>query len=222
MGLISGFQKRRLEQRLHGTPDDAEAYARLATLHHRDGQDAEALRVLAAALTRPLSPDAGQRLLSELDGWSRTERFDLRPAVAELRSRLQAAPAGPHAAELLARLESLALRASALEGSYASVIGGGPAAAVVFGRDVRARALADPRVAALGKRASASDEARALYERTLAEATLEKQAELAEEFDRVHSVQRAREVGSLEEIVPPESMRPWLIRLLAEESARPA
>ena len=38
------------------------------------------------------------------------------------------------------------LRASALEGSYASVIGGGPAAAVVFGREVRARALADPRV----------------------------------------------------------------------------
>ena len=33
------------------------------------------------------------------------------------------------------------LRAAALEGSFASVIGGGPAAAVVFGREVRARAL---------------------------------------------------------------------------------
>ena len=41
------------------------------------------------------------------------------------------------------------LRASALEGSFASVIGGGPAAAVVFGREVRARALADPRVVEL-------------------------------------------------------------------------
>jgi len=109
------------------------------------------------------------------------------------------------------------LRASALEGSYASVIGGGPAAAVVFGRDVRTRALADPRVAAVSRRASASDEARALYERTLAEVTLEKQAELAEEFDAVHSVERAREVGSLEEIVAPARMRAWLIDLLERE-----
>jgi acetyl-CoA carboxylase carboxyltransferase component len=109
------------------------------------------------------------------------------------------------------------LRASALEGSYASVIGGGPAAAVVFSRDVRARALADPRVAAFAKRAPGSDEARALYERTLAEVTLEKQAEIAQEFDAVHSVGRAQEVGSLEEIVAPASMRKYLIDLLAEE-----
>jgi acetyl/propionyl-CoA carboxylase alpha subunit/acetyl-CoA carboxylase carboxyltransferase component len=109
------------------------------------------------------------------------------------------------------------LRASALEGSYASVIGGGPAATVVFGRDVRARALADPRVQAVSKRASASDEARALYERTLAEVTLEKQAELAEEFDAVHSVERAREVGSLEDIVAPARMRAYLIDLLEQE-----
>jgi acetyl/propionyl-CoA carboxylase alpha subunit/acetyl-CoA carboxylase carboxyltransferase component/predicted transcriptional regulator len=109
------------------------------------------------------------------------------------------------------------LRASALEGSYASVIGGGPAAAVVFGRDVRARALADPRVAELAKQASASEEARARYERTFAEVTLEKQAELAAEFDAVHSVERAREVGSLEEIVAPAGMRKYLIDLLAQE-----
>jgi acetyl-CoA carboxylase carboxyltransferase component len=108
------------------------------------------------------------------------------------------------------------LRASALEGTYASVIGGGPAAAVVFGRDVRTRALADPRVVAVSKRASASDEARALYERTLAEVTLEKQAELAEEFDAIHSVERAREVGSLEDIVAPSRMRAYLIDLLEQ------
>jgi acetyl-CoA carboxylase carboxyltransferase component len=109
------------------------------------------------------------------------------------------------------------LRASALEGSYASVIGGGPAAAVVFSRDVGARALADPRVAAIAKRASGSDEARSLYERTLSEVTLEKQAEIAQEFDAVHSVGRAQEVGSLEEIVAPASMRKYLIDLLAQE-----
>ena len=38
------------------------------------------------------------------------------------------------------------LRAFAIEGSFASVIGGAPAAAVVFPRDVLRRANADPRV----------------------------------------------------------------------------
>ncbi len=119
---------------------------------------------------------------------------------------------------VFSRALSPRLRAAALEGSYASVIGGGPAAAVVFSREVRARAVADPRVQALGKRAGTSDEARAVYERTLAEVTLEKQAQLAEEFDAIHSVERAREVGSLEEIVAPVAMRPYLIGLLEAEA----
>jgi acetyl-CoA carboxylase carboxyltransferase component len=112
------------------------------------------------------------------------------------------------------------LRAAALTGSYASVIGGGPAAAVVLGREVRARALADPRVQA-ARRAGAGDEAAAHYARTLAEVTLEKQAELAAEFDAVHTVERALEVGSLEAIVPPAEMRAWLIRVLEDELAAP-
>jgi hypothetical protein len=49
------------------------------------------------------------------------------------------------------------------------------------------------------------------------EVTLEKQAEIAQEFDAVHSVGRAQEVGSLEEIVAPASMRKYLIDLLAQE-----
>jgi acetyl-CoA carboxylase carboxyltransferase component len=123
---------------------------------------------------------------------------------------------------VFSRALSSRLRVAALEGSYASVIGGGPAAAVVFGREVRARASADPRVQALARRASVSEEARLAYERTLAEVTLEKQAELAEEFDTVHSVERAREVGSLEDIVAPAAMRSYLIGILDEEAARPA
>jgi acetyl/propionyl-CoA carboxylase alpha subunit/acetyl-CoA carboxylase carboxyltransferase component len=119
---------------------------------------------------------------------------------------------------VFSRALSPRLRASALEGSYASVIGGGPAAAVVFSREVRARAVADPRVQALAKRAGSSDEARAAYERTLAEVTLEQQAQLAEEFDRIHSVERAREVGSLEDIVAPAAMRSYLIGLLESEA----
>ena len=43
---------------------------------------------------------------------------------------------------------------------------------------------------------------------------LEKQAELAAEFDAIHSVERAREVGSLEHIVSAEEIRPYLISLL--------
>ena len=51
--------------------------------------------------------------------------------------------------------------------------------------------------------------------------TLEKQAQLAEEFDAIHSVERAREVGSLEAIVAPADMRPYLIGLLEAEAATP-
>jgi acetyl/propionyl-CoA carboxylase alpha subunit/acetyl-CoA carboxylase carboxyltransferase component len=108
------------------------------------------------------------------------------------------------------------LRAAALEGSYASVIGGGPAAAVVFGREVRARALADPRMLAAARAAGAGDEAQAAYERTFAEVLLEKQDELAAEFDAIHTVERARDVGSLEAIVAPREMRAWLIRTLRD------
>ena len=110
------------------------------------------------------------------------------------------------------------LRAAALEGSYASVIGGGPAAAVVFARDVRARAAADARVRAAQPGRNAGEEARARFERVLEEVRLEKQAELAEEFDQIHSVQRAKAVGSLETIVPAREMRAFLIRTLREEA----
>ncbi len=110
------------------------------------------------------------------------------------------------------------LRAAALRGSYASVIGGSAAATVVFGREVRARAAADPRVRALREaqrmRPEGSD--RENHERVLAEVTLAKQAEMAEEFDRIHSVERAREVGSLEEIVEPEALRSWVVERLAD------
>ncbi len=99
------------------------------------------------------------------------------------------------------------LRAAALEGSYASVIGGGPAAAVVFEREVRARAAADPRV-------RPGPDAREALERVERQVRLEKQAELAEEFDAIHSVERALQVGSLEAILPARAMRPYLIGLL--------
>ena len=44
------------------------------------------------------------------------------------------------------------LESSAIEGSYASVIGGAPAAAVVFTREVDHRTRTDPQIAALDER----------------------------------------------------------------------
>ncbi|MBM4334519.1 MAG: ATP-grasp domain-containing protein [Deltaproteobacteria bacterium] len=114
------------------------------------------------------------------------------------------------------------MRAVALEGSYASVIGGPAAAAVVFARDVRRRALADPRVAtARAAVDAATDPAvrlarRARLDQILDDVILQKQAEVAAEFDAIHTVERAKEVGSIEEILGPRHLRRSLIRYLSE------
>jgi len=109
------------------------------------------------------------------------------------------------------------IRAAAIEGSYASVIGGAPAAAVVFPREVTAKVQSDPRVEeARAKLSAAKDDstrafARAAFEEVYAKVYAEKQGEVASHFDSVHSVARAREVGSLHDIVPPGGLRKWLI-----------
>ena len=112
------------------------------------------------------------------------------------------------------------LEATALTGSYASVIGGGPAASVVFAREVRAQAVADPRV--VEKERSLhwlpGPKGREELDTLLREVTLEKQAEIAAEFDRIHSVERARKVGSLSDIMEPANLRENLIAAL--EAAR--
>jgi acetyl-CoA carboxylase carboxyltransferase component len=116
------------------------------------------------------------------------------------------------------------LRAIALEGSYASVIGGGAAAAVVFAREVRARAVADPRItqAQRALRDRGGEEERRAFEALLTEVTLEKQSEMAAEFDRIHDVARALEVGSLEQIISAARLRPHLIASLTEpRSSKP-
>jgi acetyl-CoA carboxylase carboxyltransferase component len=104
----------------------------------------------------------------------------------------------------------------AVEGSFASVIGGAPAAAVVFTGEVNARTRADERVRLLEQRlASATDDERGTLLVELATVTesvrVEKLGEVAAEFDAVHSVQRALEVGSVHRIIPAESLRPALI-----------
>jgi acetyl/propionyl-CoA carboxylase alpha subunit/acetyl-CoA carboxylase carboxyltransferase component len=108
------------------------------------------------------------------------------------------------------------LEVAALEGSFASVIGGGPAAAVVFAREVDARTAADQRVQ--DARARVTDAEGADKTRLRAEEAsvyqavrFEKLGELAREFDHVHSVERARAVGSIHRIIPPAQLRPYLV-----------
>jgi acetyl/propionyl-CoA carboxylase alpha subunit/acetyl-CoA carboxylase carboxyltransferase component len=108
------------------------------------------------------------------------------------------------------------LEAVAVRGSHASVIGGAPAAAVVFARDVEQAAARDERIVAIDERiatAEAADRPALRAERaTLWETVLsEKRGALAAEFDAVHSVDRAVQMGSVREIIEPAALRPYLI-----------
>jgi acetyl/propionyl-CoA carboxylase alpha subunit/acetyl-CoA carboxylase carboxyltransferase component len=108
------------------------------------------------------------------------------------------------------------LEVAALEGTYASVIGGAPAAAVVFARDVDRRTAEDPRLRDLEEqvaRASGAERAqlRSRLDDLRRSVRPEKIAELALEFDAIHSVQRAQQVGSVHRIIASTRLRPYLI-----------
>jgi acetyl-CoA carboxylase carboxyltransferase component len=104
----------------------------------------------------------------------------------------------------------------AVEGSFASVIGGAPAAAVVFSRDVDARTAADPRITEREQQlAEASAPERARLATELAElrtsVRAEKLGEVASEFDSVHSIHRAVSVGSVDAVISAQELRPRII-----------
>jgi len=108
------------------------------------------------------------------------------------------------------------LEVAAVEGSFASVIGGAPAAAVVFTREVEKRTRADPRVVELAsavEAASGSEKAplRARMAAMLEQARREKLGEVAAEFDSIHTVQRAQRMGSVHRIIAASALRPYLI-----------
>jgi acetyl-CoA carboxylase carboxyltransferase component len=108
------------------------------------------------------------------------------------------------------------LEVAALEGTYASVIGGAPAAAVVFAGEVEARTRKDERLKPLSEalnKAEGAEKSRlcAQWDELFKVIHSEKLGEMAAEFDRVHSVQRALEVGALNRIIPPAELRPYLI-----------
>ncbi|MGA9565607.1 MAG: carboxyl transferase domain-containing protein [Candidatus Korobacteraceae bacterium] len=124
------------------------------------------------------------------------------------------------------------LEVIALEGSYASVIGGAPAAAVVFTSEVEARTRKDPRVLSMNEAMAQADGAaknrlRAESDELFKIVYSEKLGEVAAEFDGIHSVHRALEVGALNNIISPKNLRPYLIQsvengIVREEQKRSA
>ncbi|GAB3458288.1 biotin carboxylase N-terminal domain-containing protein [Streptomonospora sediminis] len=110
----------------------------------------------------------------------------------------------------------------AVEGSFASVLGGAPAAAVVFSGEVNARTAADERVRELEARAAATagtDRAAltAELDELRSAVRAEKLGEVAAEFDRVHNVHRAVEMGSVDAVITAAELRP---RIIADIEAR--
>jgi acetyl-CoA carboxylase carboxyltransferase component len=114
---------------------------------------------------------------------------------------------------------------AAVEGSYASVIGGAPAAATVFARDVRTRTDRDERVVQLRSALAEADASeagtmRGVLERVTEEVRSEKLGEVADTFDAVHTIQRAQRVGSVDRIIAAEQLRPYLVEALERGMAR--
>ncbi|GGG21289.1 fused acetyl/propionyl-CoA carboxylase subuit alpha/methylmalonyl-CoA decarboxylase subunit alpha [Rhodococcoides trifolii] len=114
----------------------------------------------------------------------------------------------------------------AVEGSFASVLGGAPAAAVVFTRDVNTRTSSDPEVRDLEARYNASDDdtERAHLQVELAKTRSavrsQKLGEVAAEFEAVHNIERARTMGSVHSIVKAAELRPQLVAAVERGMAR--
>ncbi len=114
----------------------------------------------------------------------------------------------------------------AVGGSFASVIGGAPAAAVVFTREVDARTEADPAVSELKAQLAACPDgaARANIQLKLAETRAvvrsEKHGEVAAEYEAVHGIERARRIGSVHAVIPAAELRPRIAASLERGMAR--
>jgi len=107
----------------------------------------------------------------------------------------------------------------AVEGSFASVIGGAPAAAVVFAGEVESRTASDPRVVDLqAVMSSAKGGQRAGLVADLAQlrstVRAQKLGDVAAEFDTIHSIQRAVQVGSVDAVISARELRPRLVEAI--------
>ncbi len=110
----------------------------------------------------------------------------------------------------------------AIEGSFASVIGGAPAAAVVFAGEVDKRTADDPKMRALERavaEASAAERGRLVVELAQLRASVraERLGEVATEFDGVHNIHRAVQVGSVDSVISAARLRPEIIAVIERE-----
>ncbi len=104
----------------------------------------------------------------------------------------------------------------AVEGSFASVIGGAPAAAVVFTGEVEKRTVATPAITLLDERIASARGAERIglqVERAQLRTAIraEKISEVAAEFDGIHDIHRAVEVGSVDAVIPAARLRPEIV-----------
>ena len=111
------------------------------------------------------------------------------------------------------------METAAVAGSFASVIGGAPAAAVVLSREVTARTRKDPRIAARRDELEpAAGRERGDQHAELADlmqaVRAEKLKEVADEFDNVHDIKRAMRVGSVDRIIAASELRPFIVHAL--------
>ena len=112
----------------------------------------------------------------------------------------------------------------ALEGSFASVIGGAPAAAVVFTGEVDRRTADSPAMRDLDSRiaeATGSERIGLVVEQSglRAGTRAEKISEVAAEFDGIHNIHRAVEVGSVDAVIPAARLRPEIIEAIEKHLA---
>ena len=114
---------------------------------------------------------------------------------------------------------------AAVEGSFASVIGGAPAAATVFAREVKQRTERDCRVQAAREALAAAAGTDAAVLRS--NLTLRDRAGAIREarrsrrrIRRFHTIERALRVGSVDRIIPAAELRPYVIDALERGMAR--
>jgi acetyl/propionyl-CoA carboxylase alpha subunit/acetyl-CoA carboxylase carboxyltransferase component len=114
---------------------------------------------------------------------------------------------------------------AAVEGSYASVIGGAPAAATVFAREVKQRTERDDRVREVREALEvatgpAATDLRLALAEVSARVRSEKLTEVADEFDSIHTIERALRVGSVDRIIAAADLRPYVVEALERGMAR--
>jgi acetyl/propionyl-CoA carboxylase alpha subunit/acetyl-CoA carboxylase carboxyltransferase component len=122
------------------------------------------------------------------------------------------------------------METAAVAGSFASVIGGAPAAAVVLSREVTARTWNDPRVTARRDEIESAaggglGDLHAELADIVQAVRAEKLKEVADEFDNIHDIRRAMRVGSVDRIIAPCELRPFIAHALERRltaTARPA